>query len=357
MNKVVRSFDQACERWRALYRAAAKQQELQNKIIRDASASAEDKRQAKRLRREAEAQLELLIESRNIMQSDFYSYRYFASEGFLPGYNFPRLPLSAYIPGRQSYRDEFLSRPRFLAISEFGPRAIIYHEGSRYLINKVIMPVGEDEVLTAAVKLCPKCGYLHPILDSSQGLDLCEYCQHPLDPPLRQLFRLQNVATKRRDRINCDEEERLRMGYEIKTGVRFAVHGSRPSFQTAILNGPDNESLATLTYGQAATLWRINLGWERRRNKNQIGFVLDTERGFWAKNEVAAEEDDPDPMSPKTTRVVPYVEDHRNCLLFKPAQPLDESQMASLQSVLKQAIQTCYQLEDNELATEPLPSR
>ena len=31
--------------------------------------------------------------------SDFYSYRYFASEGFLPGYSFPRLPLAAYIPG------------------------------------------------------------------------------------------------------------------------------------------------------------------------------------------------------------------------------------------------------------------
>ncbi|MEK8170890.1 hypothetical protein NKH77_19030 [Streptomyces sp. M19] len=29
--------------------------------------------------------------------SDFFPYRYFASEGFLPGYSFPRLPLAAYI--------------------------------------------------------------------------------------------------------------------------------------------------------------------------------------------------------------------------------------------------------------------
>jgi superfamily II DNA/RNA helicase len=29
------------------------------------------------------------------------AYRYFASEGFLPGYNFPRLPLSAFLPGRR----------------------------------------------------------------------------------------------------------------------------------------------------------------------------------------------------------------------------------------------------------------
>lgn len=29
-------------------------------------------------------------------QTDFYSYCYFASEGFLPGYSFPRLPLAAF---------------------------------------------------------------------------------------------------------------------------------------------------------------------------------------------------------------------------------------------------------------------
>ena len=88
----------------------------------------EDRNRARRLRAEAEAQIELLTEAQRAIQSDFYSYRYFASEGFLPGYNFPRLPLSAYIPGRRrkSGRNDFLSRPRFLAISEFGPRAIVY---------------------------------------------------------------------------------------------------------------------------------------------------------------------------------------------------------------------------------------
>ena len=76
------------------------------------------------------------------MQSDFYSYRYFASEGFLPGYSFPRLPLSAYHPRPARAKPRtILSRPRFLAISEFGPRSIVYHEGSRYIVNKVILPV------------------------------------------------------------------------------------------------------------------------------------------------------------------------------------------------------------------------
>jgi hypothetical protein len=53
--------------------------------------------------------------------------------------------------------------------------------------------------------------------------------------------------------------------------------------------------------------------------------------------------------------VTPYGR-HKNCLLFEPAEGLDEGQMASLQAALKSAIQVHYQLEDNELAAEPLPS-
>src|SRR4029434_7241776 len=130
-------FDRACDRWRGLYREAAQQRALPHRVIADASRSIEERDGARRLRAEAEAQLELLTEAQNAIQADFYSYRYFASEGFLPGYNFPRLPLSAYIPCRRALhtRDEFVSRPRFLAISEFGPRSILYHEGSRYQIN------------------------------------------------------------------------------------------------------------------------------------------------------------------------------------------------------------------------------
>ena len=70
-------------------------------------------------------------------------------------------------------------------------------------------------------------------------------------------------------------------------GVRFAEHDGRPAFHlgTVEREGGEPATLARLTYGQAATLWRINLGWMRRKNKDHYGFVLDTERGYWAKNE------------------------------------------------------------------------
>src|SRR5690606_19131029 len=108
---------------------------------------------------------------------------------------------------------------------EFGPRSIIYHEGSKYVINKVILPVGQSDgestVLTSTAKLCPRCGYLHPV-DAGHNADVCERCGAGLaGGTLTELFRMENVATKRRDRISSDEEERLRQGYEIVSGVRF----------------------------------------------------------------------------------------------------------------------------------------
>src|SRR5207247_1637311 len=146
-------------------------------------------------------------------------------------YSFPRLPLTAWIPGRRGAvgRDEYLQRPRFLAISEFGPRNVVYHEGSRYVIDQVQLPLdpsaapGSRQLITVAAKRCPACGYLHP-LASAAGADVCERCGTELDLRLESLLRLQHVFARRRDRINADEEERQRQGYEIITAVRFAAH-------------------------------------------------------------------------------------------------------------------------------------
>jgi len=357
ISHVTMAFDEACTRWRSLYNSALNQAATQNRIIVDASRSAEDKKTAERLRREAESQLKLLTDSHSAFQSDFYSYRYFASEGFLPGYNFPRLPLSAFIPGRRQKKghDEFLSRPRFLAISEFGPRAMVYHEGSRYIINRVILPVAEDGVLLRSMKQCESCGYVHPDSDSRLA-DVCERCNMPLGAPLSGLFRMENVSTRRREKINSDEEERLRLGYDIRTGFRFATKDGQPLYRPATIKKGQDE-LAKITYGHAATLFRVNLGGSRRKDKKQYGYILDLERGYWAKNEQSPEDDLDDPMSKKLQRVVPYVEDHKNCLLLEWGSALQPEQITSLQYALKNAIQIIYQLEDNELAAEPLPDR
>lgn len=359
LSQALTRFDEACDRWRSLYKAALQQRDRQDDIVRSPVTSPSEKEQAKRLRAEAESQLGLLLDARDMSYSDFYSYRYFASEGFLPGYNFPRLPLSAYIPGRRGRRrddsDEFLSRPRFLAISEFGPRSIIYHEGSRYVINKAILPVSENGLLTASAKICPACGHLHPLTDEVNP-DRCDYCDALLPGAMTTLFRMQNVATQRRDRINSDEEERVRMGYELQTSLRFMAVNGRPAYTVAIVKAADGRDLLRLTYGNSATIWRVNKGWRRRRDKEVLGFVLDIERGYWQKSDQEVEADVEDPMSARTQRVIPFVEDRRNCLLIEFAEQYDAPIMASLQPALKSAIQVLYQLEDSELAAEPLPT-
>src|SRR3954469_23981304 len=357
------ALDDACDRWRDLYRSARQTIATQTDVITDASRAMPAKNEAKRLRREAEAQLELLtVEGSANYSSDFYSYRYFASEGFLPGYSFPRLPLSAFIPGRRGSRrptEDFVQRPRFLAITEFGPRSIVYHEGARYLVNKVILPVNRDPdgdgLPTERAKVCGACGYLHTVAEGD-GPDVCVRCDSPLERPLRDLLRLQNVATRRRDRISSDEEERQRQGYEVRTTVQFTEHEGRVAKRTGLVTGQDGTELLKLEFGQAATIWRVNLGWTRRKDKGIFGFVLDTERGYWAKDDAATPDDPDDPLSDANKRVVPFVEDRRNCLLVTPLVALEAEQMATFQAALKRSIQAEFQLEDQELAAEPLPT-
>lgn len=365
LQRVPQAFEEACERWRKLYRAALDQRRIQHSVVIDHSRSPNDRKRAKRLRAESEAQLKLLTEASSSVHSDFYSYRYFASEGFLPGYSFPRLPLSAYIPGRQrrgrrDEDDDFVSRPRFLAISEFGPRAIIYHEGARYRINQVILPIERDglgeDIATRSAKQCRECGYLHPLPGEEPGPDLCERCGTDLPRPMEPLFRMENVTARRVDRITSDEEERLRLGFEIRSGVRFAEYDGRIGCRTATVQGQDGP-LATLSYGDTATLWRINLGWRRRAKKEVLGFVLDLERGYWARNELDDEDRDDSPEARRVRRVIPYVEDWRNCLLVAPSRELELGELASLEAALRRAIQVEYQLEEQELSSEPLPDR
>ena len=355
-------FESSADRWRGLYRGALAQARAQTRIINDATRAPDERRRAQRLRREADAQAELLrSEGTRQFQSDFYSYRYFASEGFLPGYSFPRLPLSAFIPARRGMRgdDEYVSRPRFLAISEFGPRNFIYHEGARYEITRVILPVAQgagldDEALTSSAKVCASCGYLH----EGTARDVCEQCGVALPVARTNLLRLQNVVTRRRERISSDEEERQRQGYKILTALRFGPEGPK---RARVVRG--TEELARLSYGQAARLWRFNLGWRRRKAGDPEGFVLDTERGTWERNPADTTDatDAFDAVGRRHQRVVPYVDDTRNCLVVDvPGLPEDAEEasqvLASLQAALKTAIQVTFQLEDSELAAEPLPS-
>lgn len=364
LDQVERSFDMACERWRSLYRAAVRQRELHHKIIGDHARPEAERNHSRRLRAQAESQIRLLTEAEGIYEGDFYSYRYFAAEGFLPGYNFPRLPLSAFVPGRRlrKGRDEFVSRPRFLAISEFGPRALIYHEGARYRVYKVNLDFGSDDIeathalVTATMKRCPSCGYAH--LEQGNNLaDVCDRCGTALDGAagIENLVQLQNVSLKLAQRITCDEEERQRFGYKLVTSYRFPEIGGKLDRKDAEVFSAGTLVLR-LNYGDATDLFRINLGWANQRGNQPPGFNLDLERGYWSRNQADDEDQDDAAASTRLQRVVPYVTDTKNSLVmrFEPSRPTAE--MASLQAAFRQAILQHFQLEPRELSCEPMPS-
>jgi hypothetical protein len=109
------AFDAAFDRWRELYRAACEQRDAARRIIDDPALRDRRQREAAEQReREARREIELLLNGANRTEADFYTYRYLANEGFIPGYNFPRLPIRALVAGTSEAhcdRSAALSRP------------------------------------------------------------------------------------------------------------------------------------------------------------------------------------------------------------------------------------------------------
>ena len=371
IKRIPETFERACNRWRTLYRAAVAQRELQHRIGSDSTKSPRERKTAGYLYREAQSQIERLLGQTQTRshQSDFHSYRYFASEGFLPGYNFPRLPVTAYIPGLGGTGDgDYLSRPRFLAVSEFGPQSLIYHNGGRYRIDKVVLDhdATDRALATSALRVCGVCGAGRRTTPDGSGADTCPRCTNAYDAEslLTDAIRIDMVRARRTDRITSDEEERQRMGYELRTAFEFPDEAEVLRGEARAPDDPSGRPLVELAYADAATLFRINQGWRRRKDPAAKGFVIDVHTGKWkpAKDDGSGVSDQPDAESPesdaaeKLTRVIPYVEDQRNTLILIPGFPVDNAAMASLEAALKQAIQRRYQIEPGELAVEPLPT-
>ncbi|MGB8021141.1 MAG: DEAD/DEAH box helicase, partial [Candidatus Nanopelagicales bacterium] len=355
------SFDAACGRWRDLYRLAADEKDAAHALNSDTSASPKQRADARRRYEEASRRVELLLnESDAVGQSDFYTYRYLASEGFLPGYSFPRLPLSAFIPGSRGRDSAWLQRARFLAISEFGPGALIYHEGSTYQVSRIALPrrsegATQGEVIRTEARVCQGCGYHHP---RQVGIDVCEHCGEPLAGAWGNMLQLQQVVTRPRQRISADEEERNRVGFELRTTYRFAGDSAQARVGAAVRSA--DQPILELGYGDAAEVRVVNLGRRGRANSDVRGFMLDLVKGRWLSENAAGEEPDLDAEADAAdvqakARVTPFVEDRRNIAVLRWSEPVDETTAITAQYALERGIETSFQLEDSELASEALP--
>ena len=374
LNQASEDFNRSFERWRNLLEATIKQRDKAHEIMAGFTYSQKEKSEAERRRKNAEDQLKLLtaVKGSNASFSEFYVYRYLANQGFLPGYNFPRLPLMAWVPTRSGTngsdrKGRMVSRARFLALSEFGPRSLIYHEGNTFRVVRAKLSAGAMDTVTAGANLatisacvCSFCGYCHlgDIENPEPSQNVCENCGErlSLEGRIADLYRIETVETKQEDHITANDEERQRQGYELQT----TYQNTQKVQKARVCCGEEN--CADLSYSPSANLWRINKGWRRRKDKEKLGFYINPMSGYWSKQDnpdETAENNTPEDIGNEEARsqlIVPFVEDHRNTVTLKPTVSLSETSFATVQAALAVGIERCFQVETSEIAVEPLPS-
>ena len=258
---------------------------------------AAERKEAKIQQAQANEQIALLERGSTTGGTDFSTYRYLATEGFLPGYNFPRLPLYAYVPAVSGGgpKAAYLQRARFLAIAEFGPRSLIYHEGRAYRVYKAKLPPGiraeeGGRLATDVLYVCDECGAAH----QRDEPERCHVCQAPMGGihPIRNVLRIDNVETAPAERITANDEDRQRQGFDIQTVFAWPRRDGGIDVTTAVASDEDGPILS-LAYAQGATISRLNKGLRRRKEKSIFGFVIDPATGRWTGSKNEGDDDDP----------------------------------------------------------------
>ncbi|MDP1627653.1 MULTISPECIES: DEAD/DEAH box helicase [Pseudomonadota] len=352
-------FDRAFERWRELYDSARTQLMEANIRSEITGLSGADRRKIKAAQMQASDQIAILEQGKASNGSDFYSYRYLATEGFLPGYNFPRLPLYAFVPG-EGKSGSFLQRARFLAISEFGPRSLIYHEGRAYRVMKAKLPPqarsGDgSELATKDIYICSNCGACH-----EGEVERCHACGAPMagEVPVKHTLRIDNVEAAPAERITANDEERVRQGFDIQTVFSWPKRDGCLQITEAEFRC-DDKSILSLQYANSAEISRINKGLRRRKDQTVFGFHIDPRSGYWAKSVDEDPEVDVPPDVVKPVRIVPIVRDNKNALLFRFTEPhvYAPESITTVQHALMRGVEVVFQLEEGEVLGEPLPAR
>jgi len=347
LSKLAENMDNALNRWRSIYRSARNILTTATRKIDSGTLGlgSEEYRKYKRNQDQATRQLDLLKNETgrgSTSLSEFYPFRYFASEGFLPGYNFTRLPIRIFMPTSDS-TGEFISRPRSIALREYGPLNIIYFNGRKYRVSQLIVQDTESSITNARVSR--KAGYF---LSGDQiNLEICPFTNLSLGDNvnrehLHHLLEMSESRAEETDRISCEEEERISRGYEIKT--YFSVDGGDfDRIRKAIVRTDEND-LLNLRYIPAARLIHVNLQWRAQQSE---GFPIGLVSGNWRSSMPELDNN----LKEEYRLVKLWTSNLADALYIEPTQPLGLTSdgVVTLQYALKRGIEGLFQVEPNEI--------
>ena len=341
----------AMGRWRKMYQSARALLTRATQPIESGrlKVGSEDYRRYKRLQDQANRQLNLLRNDQggSFELSEFYPYRYLASEGFLPGYNFTRLPVRIFVPVG-STGGEYISRPRTIALREFGPLNLLYHNGRKYRVSQLFLHDAESSLTEA--KISKKAGYF--LMGEQRDLEICPFSGLDLSDQAHKeyMYDLIEMAESRGEetaRITCEEEERISRGYEIESF--FHVDGGDfASLRSAAVRSGESH-LLNLRFIPATRLVSVSRGWRSQRTE---GFPIGMSSGSWRSSI-------PEPATEarEEIRLVKlWTSNVADALYIEPiaALGLGPDGVVTLQHALKRAVETVFQVEPSEIGVSAM---
>ena len=360
MDKVINAyehdFDKALDRWRVLYKRAQTQIEEATNIIdnRVYGENSQEKKEAHTKLRRGENLRDLLLganQDHNKEENEFYPYRYLASEGFLPGYNFTKLPLRAMLQYRND-NVEYLSRPRALALSEFGPQNIIYNNGGKFRVTRMMI---QTEPVDHKFFFNPKTGVIYK--DQENAIHHTDIITGESLDGVAELIpghciEAQDMIATETEKITCREEERNRKYYVTKSF--FSSDDPRSIRKCELLSG--DQHLANISHIPAC---RITYILESSNDENGNGFALDTKTGDWVSGDrlrsIQQEAESHPEQAGRIQFVKLFTETTANAIYIQPLQALmlqDKDAVRTFLYAFKQAIEDVFQIESSELGAD-----
>ncbi len=347
--RLEKSFD----RWRRLFRTASGMIEKGTVVMNDPTiaSSSFEHREARRMVAIGSRQRDLLQNEisggfNGSFNSEFYIYRYLAAEGFLPGYNFTRLPIRAFVGRKSQEQGTYISRARFIALREFGPSNLIYHDGGKFRITR--MQLTEADMKTEELKISRKTGYAW-LGEEGRGINNDPFTGEPLMGQTtadlyKNLLEMVEADTWPVERISSEEEDRMSSGYDIEQFFYYPK-GMESTLRSTIK--ASGHPLLNLTFCQACRLIQVNKKWIRSKEEEN-GFVIGKTSGKWLRQ---VELENPEREKDPAVTVRLYTTDTADSLYLQPVEALElgDEGVISLTWALKRAICRVFQVEESEI--------